>query len=151
MNKITVVYERNEETNQIELRSVVIFKDGQEPVVKDYTDFNSLVEAAELARQNGYDVIGGDGKDATRQAIADGLITVISRTDTKAMAQLRAEILQEKIKSGALLAESMKDAIVEEAEKQPVEEAEKEVAKEKVEEPEVKRFSSLLLLRSIKK
>ena len=138
MNKITVVYERNEETNQIELRSVVIFKDGQEPVVKDYTDFNSLVEAAELARQNGYDVIGGDGKDATRQAIADGLITVISRTDTKAMAQLRAEILQEKIKSGALLAESMKDAIIEEAEKQPVEEAEKEVAKEKVEEPEVK-------------
>ena len=117
MKKITIVYERNEETNAIELRTIVIFDEGKAPVVRDYHGKESLYEAASFVESNGYDVVE---EANVRKAIEDGLISIISRADVKAMADLRSEILQETAKYGV--------------EKEKVET--REVAEEKVEDKE---------------
>ena len=78
MKKITIVYERNEETNAIELRTIVIFDEGKAPVVRDYHGKESLYEAASFVESNGYDVVE---EANVRKAIEDGLISIISRAN----------------------------------------------------------------------
>ena len=97
MKKITIVYERNEETNAIELRTIVIFDENKAPVVTDYKGVSSLVDAADFAIAHGYNVFE---EANVLRAINDGLISVISRTNAKAMGELRAEIFQENLKHG---------------------------------------------------
>ncbi len=123
MKKITVVYERNEETNAIELRTIVIFDDNKAPVVTDYVNKESLIAAAEFITANGYDVLK---ETNTRKAVDDGLVTLVSRTNAKAMAELRAEIMQEELKYGAV-EDKVAKAITDGAKEEPKEEIKEEV------------------------
>ena len=92
--KISLVNEFNEETKEWEVRTVVFFRNGEAPLIEDFNGEEHLREIAGLIESAGLNILD----NGLANACQTGIVSVVKREDTKQMAELNSEILQEQIR-----------------------------------------------------
>ena len=122
MKKISIASEKNEENNTYEIKTIVIFDDNSAPRIINYEGIQNLIPVVSFAEQNGFKILD---KDGIKPAIDAGLMEVISKSNEKKMAELKAEILQEQLKY-APKKEKTEQEIMEEAVGEKIQELKKE-------------------------
>ena len=95
MKKISIVSEKNELNNTYEIKTIVIFDDNKEPRIINYEGVQNLLAIVRFAEDNGFDVLG---KDGIKPALNSGLVQIISKSNEKAMSELKAQIVAEQLK-----------------------------------------------------
>ena len=125
MKKICIVKEFNEEKNQNEIKTIVIFEENKSPKVINYEGVQNLLSVVAIAEENGIDIL----QNGIKPAIEAGLVQIVTRGNDKEMADLKANIIKDELQ----FMDSKDESLEKEDEKVLVKEL-KPVVEEKVEE-----------------
>jgi len=116
--KISVVNEFNEEKNEWEIKTIVIFRDGDVPIIENYDPSKHLEIINGLLVSNEFDFLN----NGVNAAIEQGILSVIARNNTKEMSALSSEIIQEQIKYSTNIKDETVEVVNEEKVEEKVEE-----------------------------
>ena len=128
MKKICIVNEKNEKTNKYEIKTIVIFEDNKAPVTINYEGAQNLLSVVAIAEENGIDVL----QNGIKPAIEAGLVQIVSLSNEKEMADLKANIIKEELEY--MDSKEEKESLEKEDEKVLVKELKPVVEEEKTEE-----------------
>lgn len=90
MKKISIVCDKPEGSEKNAIKTIVIFEDGENPIVINYTGIKDLLTVVKYTEKNGYDIL----KDGIKQAIDDGYVNIMLHSNVKAREELEADILK---------------------------------------------------------
>lgn len=92
--KISIVSEYNKKTKKWDIKTIVIFRNNDSPIVEDYDRNKHLNLIREFIELIGHDIL----HEGLKSAKDNGKITIISKSDKKNVEILNKEVLEEQIK-----------------------------------------------------
>ena len=92
--KISIVSEYNKKTKKWDIKTIVIFRNNDSPIVEDYDRNKHLNLIREFIELIGNDIL----HEGLKSAKDNGKITIISKSDKKNVEILNKEVLEEQIK-----------------------------------------------------
>src|SRR5574344_1601705 len=100
MNNVSVVLDRNEKTNQYEIKKIVIFRNGEAPIIKDTPHITDLIQVNEFAEKVGMSLTKEGG---FLQALESGFLTLMTPKMVDEMAKLQARITAARLTDSNLI------------------------------------------------
>lgn len=105
MNKIHIICDRNEETNEISIQSIILLKNGEQPNIIEYKGILDLISVMDFAEEN---EIPGISNGIIKSALDGGFLNIVLQSNKEKLSEVRAEVLKANIDYEVLNQEKIK-------------------------------------------